>query len=690
MPGPASRARRASALSLVLAALVAIAAQPAGGDAGSRVRKRTLREERVSHVPGELVVAFRPGVRRAGRLAVHALHGARVVRRLGGGVELVRLPAGVSAARGLAAYARDPAVAFAEPNLVRHLADHIPILDPRFEDQWAHQNTGQPHELGDCPASEPACMAAGTPDADADTPTAWDTTKGDPGTVIAIMDNGVDVMQPDILPNLWTNDAELVGLPGTDDDGNGYVDDVHGCDFADGDCSDPSLLNAPDPQQEFAHGTHVAGIAGADDNPSSVVGACPDCSLMVLKIADEDGALTLAAELAAFAYAERMGAHIVNASFGGSEWSRAERDAIAALGDRGGLVVVAAGNCGLDNDLGLTNGLCGSSPSFPASYTLPNILAVAASNHRDEYGYLTRCEQEPDLDRGDCLFTNWGHNSVDVAAPGVDILSDYPGGLTITFSGTSMAAPFVAGVAGLVRSLHPAYRPEEIRHAIVNGADRPETMDDLTLFGSSRLGLFTVSGDGRVNANGALAASTADLGDGTDDTIEGARRIRRARRGFVSWPNDVNDVFRRTLRRGRYRVFLDGPPGRDLDLLVWKPGTTEIWQFEAGCLGVEGGPCRLRATRAGSSADETIASMRILRRGIFYFHVSAFLFERGSYRLVVRRLGRCDPSYPTVCIPPPPPDLDCADIPERAFPVRGPDVHRLDRDRDGVACEPRD
>lgn len=674
-------------LVLLVWSAVAIGLMSPPSAAASAPVKRWDAPGTVSYVPGEVLVTFRPGAGRAVARTVHGLLGARVRRRLPGSVDLVRLPPGVSVAEGVAAYGRDPAVEAAEPNLIRSLFEHLPQTDPEFPDQWAHQNTGQTHTVGDCPFDTPGCTAAGTPDADGDTPAAWDTTKGDPGTVIAVMDNGVDTTHPDLSPNLWSNPGE--GLPdGMDTDGNGYVDDAHGCDFADGNCSDASLINPPDPNGEFTHGTHVAGIAAADDNVTGVVGACPDCSIMVLKIADQDGALTMDAELAALAYAERMGADVINASFGGPEWSRAERNAIASLQDEGILMVVAAGNCALDNDLALASAVCGSSPSFPASYTLPNILSVAASNHHDQYGYGTACEQEPDLDRSDCLFTHWGRRSVDVAAPGVDIVSTVPVGTTATYDGTSMAAPFASGVAGLVKSLHPTYGAAELRAAIMNGADHPAALDTLPLFGN-HTGTFTASGDGRVNAAQALGAPTTPPGTAGDDAIEGARPIRRARRGVVSWPDDVNDVYRKKLRPGRYRIFLDGPRGRDLDLVVWKPGTTEIWQFEVGCLNFGGGPCRMRAISAGATADETIASMRVRRRGTFYFHVSAFMFERGRYRLVVRRLGACDPSYPTVCVPPPPPDVDCADIAARSFPVRGPDVHRLDGDKDGIACEPR-
>lgn len=595
----------------------------------SPIRKRLPGALRTQWAKGEVLVKFRDGVGRAEARQIHALRGARLTSRIRGyGVDVVKLPPGLSVREAVAAYEADPLVEIAEPNLRRELFQVVPN-DPSFPDQWGLSNAGQAHSLSDPPPS----TAPGTPDADADVSDAWTTQDGDPNTVIAVMDSGVDVTHPDLDGNLWVNPGDST-VDGVDNDVNGYVDDVNGCDLTDRICAPLSLLDPADPALNYAHGTHVAGIAAAEyNNSTGVAGVCPQCRIMVLKVGDALG-LNLDAELLAFEYAKTMGADIVNVSFGGAIWSKLERDAIASLDAAGVLVVAAAGNAGLDNDLAIESA-AGGSPSFPSSYTLPNILAVAASNHHDQYGYFTGCSirAEPD-----CLFTHWGHDSVDIAGPGVDILSTFPGAAYISFNGTSMSSPFVAGVAGLVESQNPLYTDAELKNAIMNTADHPVALDTLTVLGKGRTGAFTRSGDGRVNALAALTGSTAQATVLTDGNIDGARRIKSIRRGFLKWPDDVNDVFKRFMKRGTYRVFLDGPKGKDFDLYVWKRGSTEIWQYETACIGGPSGSCKLMKVRAGSTADEVIEKLKIKKKGVYFFHVSAFLFSKGKYRLSIERL----------------------------------------------------
>lgn len=191
----------------------------------------------------------------------------------------------------------------------------------------------------------------------------------------------------------------------------------------------------------------------------------------------------LAGELEAIAYAVENGADIVDMSFGNALFSILEWEYIAIAGLNGVLVVAAAGNEAgadgpADNDMPLEidpdgDGTPDCCPAYPASYDLPNILSVAASNALDWYGYSTGCAIRADEIRPECSFTNTGHESVDLAPPGVDVLSTVPGSYDVK-NGTSMAAPYVAGVAGLVRSAHPTYGPIEIRNAILNSVDRPD------------------------------------------------------------------------------------------------------------------------------------------------------------------------------------------------------------------------
>jgi hypothetical protein len=201
-----------------------------------------------------------------------------------------------------------------------------------------------------------------------------------------------------------------------------------------------------------------------------------------------------------------------------------------------------------------------------------------------------------------------------------------------------MSAPFVAGVAGLVKSQNPLYSDAELKNAIMNTVDRPVALDTLNLLGKVRAGAFTRTGDGRVNAFAALGGSTANATVATDGNVDGARRMRSVKKGSLLWPDDVNDVFKRFLRRGTYRVVLDGPKGKDFDLYVWKRGTIEIWQYEIACIGGPAGQCKLMRARAGPTADEEVEKLKIKKKGVYFFQVSAFLFSRGKYRLSIKKL----------------------------------------------------
>ena len=577
-------------------------------------------------VPRELVVTFRGGVGPGSAGSLHRAVGAvRTGRASSFGIEVVRVPGGRSVAAAMRRYESDPRVAAVEPNL-RRFPSLVPD-DPMFGQQWGMRNTGQNH------AASFGGRHRGRRDADVDAHQAWDLTTGDPGVVVAVIDDGVDLDHPDLAPAIWTNAGETPAN-GLDDDGNGFVDDAHGWDF---EGRDPN----PSPPRRDSHGTHVAGVIAAQHDAYGIGGLCPDCRLMPLRFG-----FTIGQEVRAIEYAVDNGADVINMSFGGYVWSAAERRAIDAAGDAGVLVVAAAGNQSLDNDLSIfqTNGEV--SPSFPASYELPEIVSVAASTDRDVYGYSSFCDRRG-LPVWVCAFTNWGRTSVDVAAPGVDVASTVVEGTGgggadhEVWDGTSMAAPHVSGIAGLVRSMHPTLGPVEVKNAIMNAVDRPSSLR-LTSYFHQELGMpagplsgrFTRT-QGRVNARDALDADTSNATRQSDGTIRGARRIRHAVRGRAAWPGDVNDVFAKRLRGStRYRVTLSGPRGADLDLFVWDPGIEDVWQFDAGCFRVKG-RCPLRAASAGTSADETV-TFRTGRAGRYHVHVSAW-FSGGRYRLTVAR-----------------------------------------------------
>lgn len=613
-----TRARAAGAgipIALAFALAVALVASPALAkpDPSPRSRepqgsKRPVGGSISAHVPRQLIVGFEPSFAEGVRAGALRRTGARLIDRLPVGAALVQLPASMGIRQAMRIYERDPSVAWVVPNMLMHRDEVVPA-DPLFAEQWALRNVGQPHQI----AHPPPATVQGLSDADVDASDAWSTTTGSAAAVIAILDSGVDVAHPDLQGSLWSNVDEIAGN-GLDDDGNGYVDDTYGWDF---------IENDGVPQDAEGHGTLVAGVIAAGmNNGVAGSGVCPGCRLMVLRLE------SLAQELDAIAYAIDNGADIINASYGWDAFLAPERHAFQAAYGAGVLSVVSAGNEAADNDMllgDLNEDGVRDAPLFPASFDIPGIVSVAASNDLDRYGYQTDCaihlrETEP------CLFTSLGHDSVDLAAPGVDVLTTSPGGGYDVVDGTSFAAPLVSGVAGLVESAHPEYGPLQLRDAILNAVDHPADLQ----------GGWTATG-GRLNAAGALFADPTTTVPLSSGNIAGAARISGTARGRVSYPSNVNDVFKVRLRAGSdYGVRLDVPAGRDYDLYVWKPGTVQIWQIEPGCDGTE--PCRwLRAWSIRGRGKPDELTFRAGRSGMYYIQVSSW-FSTGGYRLEVVRL----------------------------------------------------
>ncbi|MEE8557512.1 MAG: S8 family serine peptidase, partial [Myxococcota bacterium] len=374
---------------------------------------------------------------------------ARVARQRFGleRLQLAYAPKGRSVEETLAAYANDPDVEYAELDAVVHILDTVPN-DPLYSRLWGLEKIGAPR--------------------------AWDVERGDPGVVVAVIDTGIDDAHPDLLANLWINTGEIPGN-GIDDDGNGFIDDVRGYDFVNEDGK---------PRDDNGHGTHVAGIVGAvGDNSTGVTGVNQRVSIMALKFLDGGGAGRLSDAIRAIDYSIAMGARVLNNSWGFDVDSQALHDAVSASQAAGQLFVAAAGNSPGDADV---------DPHFPSGLEHDNVLSVAAT------------------DRGDLLatFSNFGLVSVDLGAPGVDILSTtprYSTEITAEFgrhyaelSGTSMAAPHVAGVAALLLARSSLLRYDEVRARILAGVDPVPGLE--------------VATGGRLNA----AASFAGLGIGGD------------------------------------------------------------------------------------------------------------------------------------------------------------------------------
>ncbi|MHC4483309.1 MAG: S8 family serine peptidase, partial [Planctomycetota bacterium] len=244
------------------------------------------------------------------------------------GLAVIKLPEGTKVLDAFIKFNRSANVLYAEPNYKYKLL--LVPNDPNFPDLWGLDNTGQ---------------TGGTEDADIDAPEAWDIHTGDPNIIVAVADTGIDYGHPDLANNMWENIEELNGTPGVDDDGNGYVDDIYGYDFAGADGDNPDDGDS-DPTDYFFHGTHVAGTIGAvGNNDVGVTGVCWNVKLMALKVfADNSFEVFASDAVEAIRYAIDNDAKIINASWGGGDYSQSIYDAIKKADDAGLLFVAAAGN----------------------------------------------------------------------------------------------------------------------------------------------------------------------------------------------------------------------------------------------------------------------------------------------------------------------------------------------------------
>eukprot|EP00919_Chromeraceae_sp_WS-2016_P012745 GHVR01029868.1.p1 GENE.GHVR01029868.1~~GHVR01029868.1.p1 ORF type:complete len:283 (-),score=102.64 GHVR01029868.1:900-1748(-) len=242
---------------------------------------------------------------------------------------------------------------------------------------------------------------------------------------------------------VWVNENEII-KNNNDDDNNGYVDDINGWDF---------INNINIIQDKHGHGTHCAGsIAAIANNELGVVGVCQSARVMTLKILDDNGKGRVSAAISAINYAIHMGASIINTSWGGTSNLKSMRTAAVAAAKADVLMVVSAGNSGLDSSV---------RPYYPAAFNLPNILSVASS---DNTSSLAR-------------HSNFG-TSVDVCAPGLKLASLWKDGEYSVESGTSMAAPLVAGTAALLKSLAPTLTASALRGIIMDTARKSPSLNN--------------------------------------------------------------------------------------------------------------------------------------------------------------------------------------------------------------------
>ncbi len=407
----------------------------------------------VEAVPGVLLVRWRPAVRMAERASMRQELGARRDREFAA-ISVERLiVANGSTEQALLRLAQDPRVEFAEPDYLVRL-ERTPD-DPRFAEQWALQNTGQ---------------TGGTPGADVRGPRGWDIATDASSVIVGVVDTGSDLTHPDLASNLWVNEGEIAGN-GIDDDGNGYIDDVHGYDFINDDA---------DPSDDHGHGSHVAGIIAArGDNASGVTGVAWRGRIMSLKFLGSTGSGPMSDAIEAILYATRMGARIVNHSWGGTGYSQALLLAFRASGQAGVTSVVAAGNSGVDLEV---------QPAFPAAFLDPAMVKVAATDAFDRLAD----------------FSNHGAVSVEIGAPGTAILSLAPSGQYAVLSGTSMASPLVAGALALLLAKEPALDPIALRQRLLASALPLASLQGRTVSGG-RLDLVRLLSTPEDEPPGAIA-----------------------------------------------------------------------------------------------------------------------------------------------------------------------------------------
>jgi len=400
--------------------------------AGTSAAAEVLRtEDGREYVAGQLLVRFKTGTSMTLTSSTHGKLGTKVLHtfRTQPELQVVEVdPAAMDSV--LAAYRLDARVAYAEPNFVYRISA-LPN-DTRFGELWGMHNTGQ---------------SAGTVDVDINAPEAWDLLTGsETAGVVTVIDTGVDYTHPDLTANMWINPGEIPGN-NLDDDGNGYVDDVHGIN---------AINNSGDPKDDNEHGTHVAGtIAGRGNNALGVAGVNWTARVMGCKFLDASGSGTSANAIKCLDYVHMMKTRAVNPvnliatnnSWGGGSYSQTLFDSIARQRDAGVLFVAAAGNDALNNDTT-------TSISYPASYFLSNVISVASHDRLDRLS----------------TFSTFGRRTVHVAAPGTAILSAVPGGTYASFDGTSMATPHVAGLVALLKAQDPSRDWKQLKNLVLTGA----------------------------------------------------------------------------------------------------------------------------------------------------------------------------------------------------------------------------
>lgn len=356
---------------------------------------------------------------------------------------------------------------------------------------------------------------------------AWEVSQGSREIIVAVIDTGIDIRHEDLKNNLWKNPGETgqdkngrdKATNGVDDDANGYKDDVYGWNF---------VSNRPDLTDNHGHGTHIAGIIGAEaGNGVGIAGISPKVSLMILKYFDPKvpGTDNLRNTIQSIRYAVKMKANIINYSGGGTEFSADERAAIAEAEAQGILFVAAAGNERSNSD---------KHKYYPADYGLSNIISVTAIDPSTEV----------------LASSNYGTETVDLAAPGQNILSTLPGNAYGYMTGTSQATAFVTGAAVLVMA-HRNYKdPEEVKKYILATGDSDASLVAKTRT-SKQLNLFKAVTmlDSGIGVSGVVAANPSDTQKFTSDQQSDPNLNNDPNRGIATFGRNLVDTIEQSMKK---------------------------------------------------------------------------------------------------------------------------------------------
>lgn len=402
------RASKAAMVGLLVAGVNAFAAAP-------------------ESVPGEYIVKLKDSVSAKSSINILSQQLGSYIKDTipGQNIVVIKRPVFEIQSNVVKSLSENPMVDIVEPNYIYRI-NKTPN-DPMLGQLWGMINTGQ----------QDSQRRAGIAGVDIGAEQAWDITTGSKDVIVAVIDTGIDYNHADLKDNLWTNEAELNGKPGVDDDGNGIIDDIHGANFVD--------ANKPtgNPLDDHGHGSHCSGTIGATgDDGKGIVGVAWNVRIMGIKFLSASGSGSLDGALKGIDYATKMGAKIMSNSWGGGGYSETLKQAIERSNVAGALFVAAAGNESNNND---------ANPTYPATYDVPNVLSVAAIDNRGQIA----------------SFSNYGKTKVHVGAPGVNIYSSISGGGYDSWSGTSMATPHVSGMAVLLATNEPNLTNVEMKERII-------------------------------------------------------------------------------------------------------------------------------------------------------------------------------------------------------------------------------